>query len=146
MYQDPTFGIRQLVDVATQALSPAINQPTTAVLVIDRLHDLLLRIARMPEPTGLHADQSGTVRLVERTVSWPYVLNLAFDEISVCGAATWHVTRRLAGAYADLRADLPAELGDEVIRLQENLERLARARAAGSFDASATSPDRLGLG
>ena len=52
LYQDPTFGIRQLVDVATQALSPAINQPTTAVLVIDRLHDLLLRIARLPTPAG----------------------------------------------------------------------------------------------
>jgi uncharacterized membrane protein len=146
LYQDPTFGIRQLVDVATQALSPAINQPTTAVLVIDRVHDLLLRIARMPAPTGLHTDDAGVVRLVEATVGWPYLLNLAFDEISVCGASSWHVTRRLAGAYADLRAELPAQLGDQVIPLQDNLGRLARAKALGTFDATAIAPDRLGLG
>jgi hypothetical protein len=52
MYQDPLFGIRKLVDVASQALSPAVNQPTTAVIVIDRLEELLLRIARRPQPTG----------------------------------------------------------------------------------------------
>jgi uncharacterized membrane protein len=52
MYQDPLYGIRELVDVASQALSPAVNQPTTAVVVIDRLEELLLRIGRRPQPTG----------------------------------------------------------------------------------------------
>jgi uncharacterized membrane protein len=40
MYQGPLYGIRQLVDVASQALSPAVNQPTTAVIVIDRLEEV----------------------------------------------------------------------------------------------------------
>ena len=65
LYQDPIFGIRQLVDVGTQALSPALNQTSTAVQVIDRLHDLLLRIGRQPVPSGMHADDGGVVRLVE---------------------------------------------------------------------------------
>ena len=56
MYQDPFFGIRQLVDVASQALSPAVNQPTTAVIVIDRLEELLLRVGRRPHPTGMFTD------------------------------------------------------------------------------------------
>ena len=59
MYQDPLYGIRQLVDVASQALSPAVNQPTTAVVVIDRLEELLLRIGRRPQPTGFFVDSDG---------------------------------------------------------------------------------------
>ena len=85
VYQDPTFGIRQLVDVATQALSPAINQPSTAVQVIDRLEDLLQRIGRVPAPTGPHVDTNRTVRLVEPTFTPSYLLDLAFQEISQLG-------------------------------------------------------------
>lgn len=146
LYQDPIFGIRQLVDVGTQALSPALNQMSTAVQVIDRLHDLLLRLGRQPMPTGMHADDDGVVRLVEPTTSSAYILELAFREISQCGATSWHVTRRLAAAFADLSAD--AELWHEpVARLQESLDRMVRAHAPDSTDpAMALAPDRLGLG
>ncbi len=65
LYQDPAYGIRQLVDIAIQALSPAINQPTTAVQVIDRLEDILRRIAASTRPTGYYADGRGQVRFIE---------------------------------------------------------------------------------
>jgi uncharacterized membrane protein len=144
LYQDPTFGVRQLVDVATQALSPAINQPTTAVQVIDRIHDLLLRIARRPEPTGFHVDSAGIVRLVEPTTSWRYVLHLSFDEIIQYGADSRHVTRRLAAAYADLEDEVPTPLLDDVVEVRNSLVELVRKRD-GAADL-ATAPDRLGLG
>jgi uncharacterized membrane protein len=146
LYQDPTFGIRQLVDVATQALSPAINQPTTAVLVIDRLHDLLLRIARLPTPTGLHVDAAGTVRLVEPTYSWDYLLHLAFAEIMALGITSPHVTRRLAAALADLAADVPADAEPGVATIRAALDLLLRDHATVGFAGLATTPDRLGLG
>jgi uncharacterized membrane protein len=146
LYQDPTFGIRQLVDVGTQALSPAINQPTTAVLVIDRLHDLLLRISRLPQPTGLHVDSTGTVRLVEPTYSWAYLLDLAFVEISALGIASPHVTRRLYAAFRDLGADVSDEAARDVARAQAHLDTLLRARAGSVDGGLASTPDRLGLG
>ena len=59
LYQDPTFGIRQLVDVGTQALSPAINQPSTTVQVIDRLHDLLLRLGWVPSRPACTSTRTG---------------------------------------------------------------------------------------
>ena len=118
LYQDPTFGIRQLVDVGTQALSPAINQMTTAVQVIDRLQDLLLRIGRRPRPSGLFTDDRGVVRLVEPTTDASYLLDLAFREISQCGAGSWHVTRRLAAAYADLDAEGMEGWHEPIARLQ----------------------------
>jgi len=147
VYQDPTFGIRQLVDVATQALSPAINQPSTAVQVIDRLEDLLQRIGRVPAPTGLHVDTNRTVRLVEPTFTPSYLLDLAFQEISQLGASSWHVTRRLAAAYDDLASTAPEEWNPAVARLQESLTDLARAHSQGAWrDGIAVQPDRLGLG
>jgi uncharacterized membrane protein len=147
LYQDPEFGLRQLVDVATQALSPAINQMSTAVQVIDRLHDLLLRIGRRPAPTGLHVDAEGTVRLVEPTTSPAYLLNLAFHEISMCGASSAQVTRRLAAAYADLLAEAPPEWHEPLTRLRESLDELVGAAATeATYVDMATRPDRLGLG
>jgi uncharacterized membrane protein len=147
LYQDPTFGIRQLVDVGTQALSPAINQMTTAVQVIDRLQDLLLRIGRRPKPSGLFTDDRGAVRLVEPTTDPSYLLDLAFREISQCGAGSWHVTRRLAAAYADLDAEGMDGWHEPIARLQTSLDTLVRAHATDAADADmATRPDPLGLG
>ena len=59
--QDPAFAVRIMVDVAIKALSPAVNDPTTAVQVINHLGDLLHRIGatdfrrrrrRSPEPAA----------------------------------------------------------------------------------------------
>ena len=147
LYQDPTFGVRQLVDVATQALSPAINQMTTAVLVIDRLQDLMLRIGRRPVPSGLFTDDQGEVRLVEPTTPSAYILELAFLEISQCGAASWQVTRRLAAAYDDLEAEGIEGWHEPLGRLRELLDRQVRKHATDPWDLEkATRPDRLGLG
>ncbi len=147
LYQDPTFGVRQLVDVATQALSPAINQMTTAVNVIDRLQDLMLRIGRRPVPSGTFTDTNGDVRLVEPTTSSAYILELAFVEISKCGATSWHVTRRLAAAYDDLEAEGIDGWHEPIARLRELLDRLVRAHATDPWDLEmAKRSDRLGLG
>ncbi|MET0840204.1 MAG: DUF2254 domain-containing protein [Marmoricola sp.] len=145
LYQDPTFGLRQLVDVATQSLSPAINQPTTAVQAIDRLQDLLVRISRAPRPTGLHVDAHGQVRLVESVPTPAYLLDLSFQEISQLGAASWHVTRRLAAAYDDLAAEAPEDWQPPLAQLRASLTELSTARAYGT-GTTATEPDRLGLG
>lgn len=50
--QDPKYPIRLLVDVAIKALSPAINDPTTAVQAIDQIEDLLKRLGRRELQAG----------------------------------------------------------------------------------------------
>jgi predicted membrane protein DUF2254 len=47
-----------------------VNQPTTAVLVIDSLEDVLLQIARSPRQSGCYTDRDGTVRLVKPLPGW----------------------------------------------------------------------------
>jgi uncharacterized membrane protein len=145
MYQDPAFGIRQLVDVAIQALSPALNQAGTATQVVDRLVDILLRIARQPWPTGLFVDDDGTVRLIERRPSWSEILDLAFTEIVLDGAGSPQVTRRLAAAYDRLGREVPPDLAPAV---EPHRSALAAAveRAGRADPGVALASDPLGMG
>lgn len=62
--QDPKYAIRLLVDIAIKALSPAINDPTTAVQALDRIEDLLLRLGRRHLEIGAVRDSEGALRLV----------------------------------------------------------------------------------
>ena len=57
--QDPRFAFRILVDIAIKALSPAINDPTTAVLALDQIHHLLLGIGRRQLDDGQARDREG---------------------------------------------------------------------------------------
>jgi uncharacterized membrane protein len=146
LYQDPSFGLRQLVDVATQALSPALNQATTATQVIDRLEDVLLRILRRPPATGYFVDADDVVRLLVHAPSWDELLDLAFTEISVDGASSPQVARRLMAAYEALADAAPAQLREGVERRRSRLVDLVEASAVGSVRTLSRSPHRLGMG
>jgi uncharacterized membrane protein len=145
MYQDPAFGIRQLVDVAIQALSPALNQAGTATQVVDRLVDILLRIARQPWPTGCFVDDDDVVRLVEQRDGWEQLLALAFTEIELEGAGSPQVTRRLAAAYDRLEHEVPPDLATAIAPHRTALAA-AVAHVGQPEPAFALSPDPLGMG
>ncbi len=146
MYQDPLYGIRQLVDVASQALSPAVNQPTTAVIVIDRLEELLLRIARRPQPTGYFVDTDGVVRLMHPEPTWAETVDLAFTEIAIYGASSPAVIRRLAAAYDRLHQSVAVDLGVDVARHRALLESLATRGIQPDHPMATPRPDPRGLG
>ncbi len=102
MEQDPAFGLRQLVDVAEKALSPSLNDPTTAVQAIDQIHDVLRQLAQRPYPPDEHADEEGSVRLVAPKPTWEDFLHLAIDEIRLYASHSIQVARRLQAMLADL--------------------------------------------
>jgi uncharacterized membrane protein len=109
MEQDLAFGFRQLVDIAERALSPAVNDPTTAVQAIDVLHDLLRMLAVRELPTGCWRDSAGHPRLIVPQYRFADFLNLAIGEIWHYGADAAQVPARLAAMLTDLHtAALPA--------------------------------------
>lgn len=109
--QDLAFGFRQLVDIAEKALSPGVNDPTTACQAIDVMHDLLRRLATRPLPTGRHADADGQVRLVVPQYDFADLLTVAVAEIWHYGQSSTQVPERLAILLSDLRsAVLPEHL------------------------------------
>ncbi|HUF28656.1 MAG TPA: DUF2254 domain-containing protein [Gemmatimonadaceae bacterium] len=81
MLQDPEFGVRQLMDIAVKALSPSINDPTTAITCLDYLGTLLLEVAREPDPSPCRGDETGALRLVGRGATFETLLAHGFDQI-----------------------------------------------------------------
>jgi uncharacterized membrane protein len=147
MYQDVAFGFRQLVDIAEKALSPAVNDPTTAVQVIDRLEDFLLQLSTRPTPTGVTRDDHGTPRVVHEVVRWPGFVDLAFDEIRDYGAQSLQVARRLRSAIDDLTALVPADRLPALERQRRLLDRaVGRAFVDGEERRFARQPDEVGVG
>lgn len=107
--QDPMFAFRIMVDIASKALSPAINDPTTAVLSIDQIHHLLRDIGHRHLMNGREADRSGHLRLVYRTANWEDFVHLAVTEIRHYGRDSVQVMRRLKAMLENLIETLPEQ-------------------------------------
>lgn len=147
MYQDVAFGFRQLVDIAEKALSPAINDPTTAVQVIDRLEDFLLQLSTRPEPSGVVCDRDATPRVVYQVVGWSSFVDLAFDEIRAYGAGSFQVARRLGAALHTLLEHVPSERRPPLRRQLALLDRAVdRAFPDADERRLARVRDEIGLG
>ena len=121
---DPAYGFRKLVDVAQRALGTASNDATTAVQVVNRLHDCLRQIADRPFPSGHLRDEDDELRLIERVLDWDGFVRLAFDEIRLAAGGYPQVTRRLEAALTDLKTVAPAQR-------QPALDRQLRLLAQG---------------
>jgi uncharacterized membrane protein len=103
MDQDAAFGFRQLIDIAERALSPGVNDPTTAVQAMDQLRDMLRRMAVRRLPDGLHCDSAGRLRVVVPQLDFADYLDLAIDEIAHYGKDSLQVRAHLAHLLRDLR-------------------------------------------
>lgn len=145
--QDPKYAIRLLVDIAIKALSPAINDPTTAVQALDQIEDLLLRLGERHLEVGVFRDSQGELRLLVPSPGWEDLLGLAFSEIAQCGATSVQVMRRLNASVADLASALPDERRGALRHWRDRLNSLVeRSFADEESRKEALRADRQGLG
>jgi uncharacterized membrane protein len=140
--QDLPFAFRQLVDIAQKTLSPAINDPTTAVQAIDVIHDLLRRLCTRHLSGGSYADAEGVVRLVVPQLSFEGYLGLAVGQIWKDAEDAVQVPQRLAQMLADLESVALPEHREAIGRY------LCRVRAQAendpTWDTSVTHVRNLG--
>jgi len=145
--QDPKYAIRLLVDIAIKALSPAINDPTTAVQSLDQIEDLLLRLGRRHLEIGRYCDSEGKLRLVAHFPTWDDLLRLAFDEICAYGATSVQVMRRMNALVADLTHAVPEERHPALKYWGKRLKStIARSFPDSEERMEASREDRQGLG
>jgi uncharacterized membrane protein len=130
LQQDPTFAFRILVDIASKGLSPAINDPTTAVLALDQIHHLLRDVGCRHLDDERVRDKAGRVRLAYRTPSWEDFVQLAVTEILHFGARSIQVARRLRAMLENLIPRVPDE---RATLLRQELKLLDRS-AERSFE------------
>lgn len=124
--QDPAYGFRQLVDIGEKAISPAVNDPTTAVQCIDRIHALLRRIVDRRLDVGDHA-VAGVLRMRVPVPGWADYLALACDELRHWGADAPRIQRRLETMLLDLAE---VAVGDRLGPVDDQLELLRTSRRA----------------
>jgi uncharacterized membrane protein len=125
--QDPAFAFRIIVDIASKGLSPAVNDPTTAVLAVDQIHHLLRNVGSRRLDDGWACDAAGRVRLVYRTPDWGDFVQLAVTEIRQFGGTSIQIARRLWAMLENLIQTLPPErallLREELALLRRSAER-----------------------
>ena len=145
--QDPKYAIRLLVDIAIKALSPAVNDPTTAVQTLDQIEDLLIRLGRRRLEIGAFRDASGKLRLLMPFPTWDDFLRLALDEIRFYGAGSIQVMRRMKALVNELISILPEERHLALRHWQQRLQATVERTFADQVDKlEASDEDRQGLG
>ena len=126
--QDPAFAIRIMVDIANLALSPAVNNPTTAVQVLDQLAEVL----RLIGGTELSSSRLGAGDKLHRGLvipvrSWEDYLQLGVTEIREFGSGSVQVVRRMRAMLEELHDEVRPEhrpaVEEEIRRLSETVSR-----------------------
>ena len=145
--QDPLFAFRILVDIALKALSPAINDPTTAVCALDHVHRLLGLVGRRQLRGNVMHDGLGQPRVIYRTPSWEDFVNISCNEIRFCGVGHTQVARRMRAMIDNLIATLPPHRATALRDERDRLDQALKAHYPIAADlALASLPDSQGLG
>jgi uncharacterized membrane protein len=122
--QDPALAIRILVDIALRALSPALNDPTSAAQTLDAIQACLERLAARDLDVARIAGVQGHERLRLVLPSWQEYVALAFDELLVAGPSALQVARRLVAVFGELADAIPSARRAPI---QRRLERATSA-------------------
>jgi uncharacterized membrane protein len=158
LQQDVEFGIIQIVDIALRAMSPAVNDPSTAISCVDQLSRIMIIwIGRMPPPSHYYAPPH-VLRLFVPWMSFDGLLDTAFEQIRHYAVADIAVSLRLMRAFSDIASatahlDLRVKLlargrrvaagcagrlsKDDLVKLQQRLAALEKMTAAPGADADA---------
>jgi len=132
--QDASFGFRQLVDIALRALSPGTNDPTTAAQAIDRIHDLLRRLANRSFPSAVRLDESGSPRLILPRPDWDDHVRLAVVEIRLASGGQIQVVRRLRGMLEELMVAAEGQRRQILVEQLQALDAAVASDFAGATD------------
>ena len=104
MQQDIEFGFVQIVDIALRAISPAVNDPTTAISSVDQLSSILIRWVNRAPPQAYYYDPPHVLRVIVRWTDFEGLLDLAFEQIRHYSVADAAVSLRLMRAFGDISA------------------------------------------
>lgn len=127
--QDVGYGLRQLTDVANKALSPGINDPTTAVHALGHISAILCQLAGRDLRPIVLSDQDSVVRVVLRRPSFAEFVDIAITQPRRYGSSDPQVMQRLFLLLEELAWHV-----DNGSAVREQLDRLRGTVAGSDFD------------
>jgi uncharacterized membrane protein len=153
LQQDLEFGVLQIVDIALKAISPAVNDPSTAISCVDQLSRILIRFACRELPESTLYDPPGVIRVSIQWTDFDRMVDAAFEQIRLYSQSDMAVSLRLLRALGDIAVSTPdlqyrrtlAERGRRIVagcaqKLGELELREMRVRLA-TLERFATPPD-----
>jgi uncharacterized membrane protein len=102
LQQDVEFGVLQIVDIALRAISPAVNDPSTAISCVDQLSRILIRFAGRESPDPILYDLPGVPRVIISWIDCEKLLDTAFEQIRLYAQADVAVSLRMLRALGDI--------------------------------------------
>jgi len=144
IYQDPLYGVLQLSDIAIKALSPAINDPNTAVMALNEISQVLRLLAGRELPKHILTDKKGGPRIIADSVSFESMAAQAFDQIRRYGMGDAVIPAKMLDVIAEIseETDLESErdfLKEHVRAILEDADRhIVDARDRAHINARAT--------
>jgi len=127
--QDPLFAFRLLADIGLRALSPAVNDPATAVQVLDTIQSLLVPLATRDLDVAEIADSTGAVKVVLALPSWDDYLRIALEDLIETASQSPMVLLRARALLAGLLEAAPPQRRSSITWRLHRTEELA----AGNF-------------
>ncbi len=115
LQQDVEFGILQIVDIALKAISPAVNDPSTAISCVDQLSAILIRFASRNPPDPVMVDQVGKLRVSIPWLDFERLVDAAFEQIRMYARADVAVSLRMMRALNDIAHTLPDAASRQIL-------------------------------
>jgi uncharacterized membrane protein len=109
LQQDVEFGVLQIVDIALKAISPAVNDPSTAISCVDQLSRILIRFASREPPESLLYDPPGVFRVGIAWIGFEKLLDSAFEQIRMYSKNDVAVSLRMMRALGDIATTSDAD-------------------------------------
>jgi uncharacterized membrane protein len=129
--QDVRYGLRQLVDVVNKALSPGINDPTTAVHALGHISAFLCELAPYRLGPVVRADQHDVVRVEFTRPTFADCLDLALTQPRHYGGSDPLLVIRLLELLQELAWSAPI---DDLPTVLDQLDRLTATARKQDFD------------
>jgi uncharacterized membrane protein len=107
LQQDVEFGVLQIVDIALKAISPAVNDPTTAISCVDQLSRILIRFASREPLESFLYDPPGVFRAAVVWINFEKLLDSAFEQIRMYSKSDVAVSLRMMRALGDISITTP---------------------------------------
>jgi uncharacterized membrane protein len=132
MLHDADFGAKQLVEVAVRALSPGINNPYTAVMVLERLATSFTRLAQRRTPLPYVRDEAGVVRVVTHPLAFSDLLRSTLEPIRYYGSSSRLVVDAMLAMIAAVTSHARREDDVRALERQARKTRAARDEETGN--------------